>query len=71
MRPQIAMYASAFAAGVIAGTWKPQNLDLVREGYHSVITQAGFGIVANVIGEFAPEISHLLTRGKRKSTKDH
>ena len=71
LRPQIAMYAGAFGAGVIAGTWKPQNPDLVREGYHSIITQAGFGVAANLIGEFAPEIRHLLTGRKRKSTKDH
>jgi hypothetical protein len=67
MRPQIAMYAGAFGGGVVAGTWKPQNRDLVADGYHSMITQAGFGIAANLIGEFAPEIRHLLGGKKHKS----
>jgi hypothetical protein len=64
LRPQIAMYAGAFGAGAIAGTWKPQNRDLVVDGYHSAITQVGFGIAANLIGEFAPEVRRLF-RGKK------
>jgi hypothetical protein len=67
IRPQIGMYLGAFSGGVIAGTWKPQHPDLAAEGYHSVITQAGFGIAANLIGEFAPEIKRLLGGKTHKS----
>lgn len=69
MRPQVAMYTGAFGAGMIAGTWKPQSRDLVAEGYHSVITQAGFGVAANLVGEFAPEIRRLLGGKKHKSDR--
>jgi hypothetical protein len=63
LRPQIALYAGAFGAGVVAGTWKPNDHDLVAEGYRGVITQAGFGSAANWIAEFAPDIIHKI-RGK-------
>ena len=69
LRPQIAMYVGAFGGGAIAGTWKPRHPDLVREGYHSVITQAGFGIAANLLGEFAPDIRRLLGRKKKSEQK--
>jgi hypothetical protein len=29
LRPQLSMYAGAFGAGVIAGTWAPDNPDLL------------------------------------------
>lgn len=67
MRPQIALYAGAFGAGVVASTWKPGNRDLVVEGYHSAITQVGFGMPANLIGEFAPEVKRML-RGKKHTS---
>jgi len=70
MRPQVAMYAAAFGAGVVAGTWKPEPRDLVREGYHSAITQVGFGMAANLVGEFAPEIKSLLGGKKHKSARE-
>jgi len=62
-RPQFALYAGAFAAGIVAGTWKPSNRDLVAEGYRAVITQVGFGSAANLLGEFAPDLKRIL-RGK-------
>lgn len=64
LRPQIAMYAGAFGSGVVAGTWKPGNRDLAAEGYRSLITQAGFGVAANWIGEFAPDIMRIV-RGRK------
>lgn len=66
LRPQIALYAGAFGAGVIQGTWKPSNRDLLAEGYRSGITQVGFGVVAHWIGEFAPDIKRFL-RNERPS----
>jgi hypothetical protein len=68
LRPQLAMYLGAFGAGVVEGTWKPSNRDLVAEGYRGVITQAAFGTAANWFGEFAPDITRIL-RGKKAENK--
>jgi hypothetical protein len=65
VRPQVPLYGGAFAAGVVAGTWKPSDRNLVAEGYRGVITQAAFGLVANWIGEFAPDILAAI-RGKKR-----
>jgi hypothetical protein len=43
---------------VVQGTWTP-NHDLLTTGAHGVLTEAGFGIVANFIGEFWPEIERV------------
>lgn len=64
LRPQIALYAGAFGAGVIQGTWKPSNRDLIGEGYRGAITQVGFGVLAHWMGEFAPDIKRVLRKGK-------
>lgn len=70
LRPQLAMYVGAFGAGVVAGTWKPSNRDLVAEGYRGAITQVGFGIAANWVGEFAPDINRILRRKKTEDKND-
>ena len=70
LRPQLAMYVGAFGAGVVEGTWKPSNRDLVAEGYRGAITQVGFGIAANWVGEFAPDINRILRRKKTKDKND-
>ncbi|HXJ91746.1 MAG TPA: hypothetical protein VMT20_02555 [Terriglobia bacterium] len=67
LRPQIPLFVAAFGAGVVAGTWKPNN-DLVGEGYRSVITQAGFGFLANWVGEFAPDAKRILRKNKGGGT---
>ena len=64
LRPQIGLYAGAFGAGVISGTWKPDNRELLAEGYRGVITQAAFGILAHWVGEFAPDIKRVLRKEK-------
>jgi hypothetical protein len=66
-RPQIALYAGAMGAGMIASTWSPERKDVWRSGYQSVLTQVAFGSAANVVGEFAPEITRLLHRGKQSA----
>lgn len=66
-RPQLGLYAGAFAAGVVAGTWKPQDRDLLTEGYRATLTQAGFGVAANWVGEFAPDILRVVLRRKDPS----
>ena len=64
LRPQLALYAGAFGAGVIAGTWAPASPDLLDKGYQSVITQAVYGVCAHWLGEFAPDIKRILQRNK-------
>ena len=68
LRPQLAMYAGAFGAGVIAGTWQPDNPGLVTKGYQGVVTQVIFGVCANWIGEFAPDIKRVLNGKKGGKT---
>jgi hypothetical protein len=58
IRLQIPLYAAAFGAGVVAGTWTP-NHDLLTTGGHGALNQAGFGILANAVGEFWPDIEHI------------
>lgn len=64
IRPQLAMYAGAFGAGVIAGTWQPDHPNLLTKGYEGVVTQAAFGVCANWLGEFAPDIKRVLKKKK-------
>ena len=64
LRPQLGMYAGAFGAGVIAGTWAPGNPDLLAEGYQGVVTQVIFGMCANWLGEFAPDFKRMLRKNK-------
>ena len=64
LRPQLALYAGAFGAGVIAGTWIPDNPSLLAKGYQGVTTQVVFGICANWLGEFAPDFKRMLQRNK-------
>jgi len=59
LRPQIALYGAALGAGMLSSTWKPQG-KLWVEGYRGIVTQAGFGMLSNWIGEFAPEIKRKL-----------
>lgn len=68
IRPQLALYSAAFGAGAVAGTWKPSGRNLVIEGYRGVITQAGFGLAANLIGEFASDLKRML--GAKERSKD-
>jgi hypothetical protein len=64
------LYAGAFGAGVIAGTWAPGNPDLVPKGYQGVITQAAFGVCANWLGEFAPDFKRILQKRKSGKSED-
>ena len=61
LRPQFALYGAAFGAGLLSSAWKPRS-KLWPEGYHGVLTQAGFGMLSNWVGEFAPEIRRKLMR---------
>jgi hypothetical protein len=61
------MYGAALAAGAISSTWKP-NQQGWAEGYRSVITQAGFGMLTNLLSEFAPEIVRIVRKPKSTNT---
>jgi hypothetical protein len=61
LRPQFALYGAALGAGMLSSVWKPQG-KLWVEGYHGVLTQVGFGMLSNWIGEFAPEIKRKLKK---------
>ena len=63
-RPRIAAYVAAFGSGSITAAWQPGNPNLLVKGYQSAITQAGVGIGINWLGEFAPEIKHILRKTK-------
>jgi hypothetical protein len=63
IRPRIPLYVAAFGAGAIAGTWLPGQ-NWVHHGGNGAATQVGFGIVANFLGEFWPEIQRVLKRKK-------
>lgn len=67
IRLQIPLYAAAFGAGVVAGTWTP-NHDLLTTGGHSALTQVGFGVLANLVGEFWPEIERVWKHKKPASS---
>lgn len=64
IRLQSPLYAAAFGAGVIAGSWTP-NHDLLTTGGQGALTQVGFGILGNVVGEFWPEIQRIWKHDKK------
>jgi hypothetical protein len=58
-RPQLALYVGAFGSGAISSLWFPGSPKPWVEGYQAMITQAGWGLVSNCVGEFAPEITRM------------
>jgi hypothetical protein len=66
LRPQFALYGAALAAGMLSSVWKPQG-KLWTDGYQGVLTQGGFGMLSNWVGEFAPEIRNKFKRQKPQS----
>jgi hypothetical protein len=61
-RPQLALYAGALGSGAISSLWFPGKPKPWVEGYQSMITQAGWGLMSNWVGEFAPEIARIVKR---------
>ena len=64
-RPQIALYAGAMGAGMVSSIWHPDAPSAWRVGYQSMITQAAFGSFANLVAEFAPEITRVVGLNKK------
>jgi hypothetical protein len=58
LRPQIPLYAGAFAAGMLYGSWLPAQHSMWKSGAYGVLTQAGVGSGYNFVSEFAIDILH-------------
>ena len=56
LRPQVPMYAGAFTAGVLYGSWLPGKHNMWTSGAISAAAQAGFGSGSNFVREFAIDI---------------
>jgi len=66
LRPQWALYAGAFAGGVISTTWRPSNYGVLTNGAFAMLGQAGYGSLLNFFIEFAGDINRRL--GRRHSS---
>jgi len=56
LRPQVPLYAGAFTAGVLYGSWLPGNHNMWASGGLAILGQAGIGSGANFVREFALDI---------------
>lgn len=59
-RPQLALYAGAFAGGVISTTWRPSKYGVLANGAFAMVGQAAYGSLLNVFIEFAVDINRRL-----------
>ena len=59
-RPQLALYAGAFTAGLISTSWKPGPRNAFAEGGRGVLGQAAYGSLLNFFIEFAGEINRKI-----------
>jgi len=64
LRPQVPMYAGAFTAGALYGSWLPGTHNMWARGGISVLAQAGAGSASNFVREFALDI--LRKSGSRR-----
>jgi hypothetical protein len=55
-RPQIALYAGAYAAGAISSTWMPGHQNPWKNGAFVALQQVGYGSAINWVSEFALDI---------------
>ncbi|MFZ3213770.1 MAG: hypothetical protein WA188_19870 [Terriglobales bacterium] len=58
LRPQVPLYAGAFTAGILYGSWLPGRHNMWRSGAISMASQAGIGSGYNFVSEFALDILH-------------
>jgi hypothetical protein len=56
LRPQVPMYAGAFAAGMLYNAWLPGQHNPWKGGAYSMLSQAGIGSGYNFVSEFALDI---------------
>jgi hypothetical protein len=64
-RPQLPLYLSAAATGMISDTWLPDKKNVWSRAGHNALVQLGFGSFSNMVGEFAPEIKRLFKKDKK------
>ena len=64
LRPQVPMYAGAFAAGLLYNTWLPGHHNIGKGGAYSMLSQAGIGSGYNFVSEFALDILHAFSLKK-------
>jgi hypothetical protein len=67
LRPQVPMYAGAFAAGLLYDTWLPGQQNIWKGGAYSMLSQAGIGSGYNFVSEFALDILHAV--GLKKNVR--
>jgi len=58
LRPQVPLYAGAFAAGMLYGSWLPGQHSMWKSGTYSTLSQAGIGSGYNFVSEFALDVLH-------------
>jgi len=60
LRPQWALYAGAFGAGMISTSWKPHPRNAFAEGGRGMLAQAAYGTLLNFFIEFAGDINRKI-----------
>lgn len=58
LRPQVPLYAGAFAAGMLYISWFPGKHNTWRSGGLSMLSRAGIGSGNNLVSEFVLDILH-------------
>ena len=58
LRPQVPLYAGAFVAGTLYGSWLPGKHNMWKSGALSTVSQAAIGSGYNFVSEFALDILH-------------
>jgi hypothetical protein len=59
-------YVASFGSGAIVATWEPSGTEVLTKGYQSAVTQAWFGSLSNMLGEFAPDVVKKLRKPKNE-----
>lgn len=60
LRPQLGLYAGAFAGGLISTAWKPQPRNAFAEGGRAMLGQAAYGSLLNFFIEFSGDINRKI-----------
>ena len=58
LRPQVPLYAGAFAAGLLYDTWLPAHHNVWGGGAYNALSQVGIGSGYNFVSEFSLDILH-------------
>jgi len=66
LRPQVPLYAGAFAAGALYNTWLPGQYSVWKGGAYNMLSQAGIGSGYNFVSEFAIDILNAFGLQKKR-----